>query len=295
LRRTSRLILLFGIFLAALVFVVIVAGGFIQAPNPNGPQATQATTAATVIALQDIPLGTVITQAMVAQQTLSIAGRDSDALSEPSQAIGKKTYVPIKAGEQVHLSDITSGSQAHLVVPKGMRAWSMYVNEETGVGNLITVGDYVDVIMTEGISVVAKDPTTGAIAPVTGLSNVQTVKMPLLLQDIQVIATINQPAAAKVCPAPPDACPPGAAAAPAAAPGASAAPVLNGTNKLIILAVTPAQAEVLTFARTSGTLDLVLRSPDDQGATATTDGVILKTLIDKYGVLPPTVIITTIR
>ena len=41
------------------------------------------------------------------------------------------------------------------------------------------------------------------------------------------------------------------------------------------------------FARTAGTIDLVLRAAADEGTTANTDGVILKTLFDKYGVLPP--------
>ena len=52
----------------------------------------------------------------------------------------------------------------------------------------------------------------------------------------------------------------------------------------------PAQAEVLLFARSSGTIDVVYRSANDTDQVAT-DGVILKTLIDKYGVLPPTVIL----
>ena len=61
-----------------------------------------------------------------------------------------------------------------------------------------------------------------------------------------------------------------------------------------ISAVTPQQAEVLLFARTSGTIDVVLRSPQDTTVTAVTDGVILKTLIDKYGVIPPNIIVVSV-
>jgi Flp pilus assembly protein CpaB len=60
--------------------------------------------------------------------------------------------------------------------------------------------------------------------------------------------------------------------------------------KLLILAVTPAQAEVLLFARTTGSLDAILRSPLDAGQTAETTGVILKTLVDLYGILPPEIV-----
>jgi hypothetical protein len=61
-------------------------------------------------------------------------------------------------------------------------------------------------------------------------------------------------------------------------------------NKLLVLAVTPAQAEVLLFARTTGVLDAILRSPLDAGQTAETTGVILKTLVDLYGILPPEIV-----
>ena len=56
------------------------------------------------------------------------------------------------------------------------------------------------------------------------------------------------------------------------------------------LGVTPAQAEVILYARTSGVLDAILRSPTDAGQTAETTGVILKTLVDLYGILPPEIV-----
>jgi len=70
----------------------------------------------------------------------------------------------------------------------------------------------------------------------------------------------------------------------------SQAPAITNLPKLLILAVTPAQAEVMLFARTTGTLDVVLRSPLDAGITTVTTGVILKTLVDQYGILPPEIV-----
>ena len=67
----------------------------------------------------------------------------------------------------------------------------------------------------------------------------------------------------------------------------------------MILAVTPQQAEVIKFAQIDGQITLVLRSPKDyvdaagapvQPKVDETTGIILKMLIDKYGVLPPQVI-----
>jgi Flp pilus assembly protein CpaB len=279
LRRTSRLVLLIGIFLAAVVFIVIALNGI--GGGPSGPVASAApTTADTVIALVDIPLGTVVTQDMVTKQVLSLTGRDADALGDPSQAIGQTARRALLAGGQVHASDFKVSSTVQLDVPTGKRAFAISVNQLTGVGNLVSVGDNVDVLITLGAAAfpVVQVLRDGTITVVTGL-NATSVKLPLLLENVQILGTIDAPVAAP---------------ANGAAPAASGPPTLSDVNKLLILAVTPAQAEVLLFARTTGTLDVVLRSPLDTDATVATDGVILKTLIDKYGLLPPQLVQTIV-
>ncbi len=71
----------------------------------------------------------------------------------------------------------------------------------------------------------------------------------------------------------------------------------------MILAVTPQQSEVIRYGQQMAnpllTLSLILRSPDDfidpvtkQPVTPPLDettGIVLRTLIDTYGVLPPTI------
>jgi Flp pilus assembly protein CpaB len=95
--------------------------------------------------------------------------------------------------------------------------------------------------------------------------------------------------------------PPPAASASSGQQTSSTAPTtsLNGQQELVILAVTPQQAEVIKFAQIDGQISLVLRSPKDfvdaSGAPVSpqadvTSGIVLKTLIDKFGVLPPEVI-----
>ena len=88
----------------------------------------------------------------------------------------------------------------------------------------------------------------GSVTVVPGI-NPLSVKLPLLLQDVQIIGAITPPAAAA-----------GRRHARASRP-ASVPPTITGATKLLILSVTPAQAEVLLFARTTGTLDVILRSP----------------------------------
>ena len=103
-------------------------------------------------------------------------------------------------------------------------------------------------------------------------------KLPLLLQDVQIIGSIDPPA-------------PAAPAAQQGQPAPSVGPqVALDQQKLLILSVTPAQAEALLYARTSGTLDALLRPTTDAGQTVETTGVILKTLVDDYGILPPEIV-----
>jgi pilus assembly protein CpaB len=286
LRRTSRLVLLAGVFLAALTFIVVI----LLLSNPNGPGTggvtpTAPTTQDVVVAAQDIKLGTTLEAAMVTKQTLPITSVNAGALRDPSQAIGQTNFVALKAGEQITQDIINAGGTAnqHPDPGAGKRAFAVSVNELTGSGNLVRVSDFVDVLISEHVTVVQRN-ADGTVSTIPGVENALTVKMPLLLENVQVIGVINQATAAS------QNAPTGQNGQPGASPAAG---TLTGASKLLILAVTPQQAEVLLFARTSGTIDVVYRSAQDT-ATVTTDGVILKTLIDKYGVLPPTVIISQI-
>lgn len=278
-RRTSRLVLLLGIFLAALTFVVVL---FIQRPGTDGPGAVPSASAITqlptVVAALDIPLGTVVTAEMVTSRTLAINAREGGALDDPSQAIGKTTRTAIVAGQQVHTGDFQNRA-VPLTVPVGERAFAITVNQLTGVGNLIDVGDNIDLIISlSGAAFpVTQVLDDGSVAVVSGV-NPLSVKLPLLLQDVQIIGSIDPP-------------PPAAPPAEQGQPPPSVGPqVALDQQKLLILSVTPAQAEVLLFARTTGTLDVILRSPADAGVTVDTTGVILRTLVEDYGILPPEIV-----
>lgn len=294
-RRSSRFVLLLGAFLAVLTFVVVLLIGSGGGTTP--PEATPASELATVVATTDIPLGEVVTGDMVETRELAVAARDADAFGDVSQAIGKVARKPIAAGAQVHASDFAT-AQAQLAVPAGKRAFSIQVDERTGVGNLLFAGDYVDVILAFGDRALplvkpvpgsdlyelitpgggATDWPFHAGSAATGLSPL-TVKASLLLQEIQILGTIDSPRPAQpgAQPAQPD---------PSAAPTPTG-PVLTGNPRMVVLAVTDAQAEALIYARTVGNIDLVLRSPEDKGITETTTGIVLRTILESYGVLPP--------
>jgi Flp pilus assembly protein CpaB len=278
-RRTSRLVLLLGIFLAALTFVVVI----LLRPGGGGGTATPSASAApqilpTVVAAVDIPLGTVVTADMVKELTLSVDVRDRNVLGAVSQAIGKTTRTALVAEQQVHSTDFQN-RLVPLSVPPGRRAFPIAVNQLTGVGNLLDVGDNLDLVISlrgDAFPVV-QVLSDGSVTVVSGI-NPLSIKLPLLLQDVQIIAAIDPP-------------PPPAPAAQQGQPAPTPVPaVALDQQKLLILAVTPAQAEILLYARTTGTLDALLRSPADAGQTVETTGVILKTLVDDYGILPPEIV-----
>jgi pilus assembly protein CpaB len=277
-RRTSRLVLLLGVFLAALVFVVVI----LSRPTGGGPAAgaspTPVTQAPTLVAKVDIPLGTIVDTTMFEVRTLAVNLREAAVYGDPSQAIGKTTRKAILTGQQVHATDFQNRA-VQMTVPQGRRAITIAVNQLTGVGNLLDVGDTVDLVISlrgDAFPVV-QVLADGTVTVVSGI-NPLSIKLPLLLQDVQIIGSID--------PAPP------AAPAPAnGQPAPSVAPAVNlEEQKLLVLAVTPQQAEVLLFARTTGVLDAILRSPLDAGTTVETTGVILKTLVDSYGILPPEIV-----
>lgn len=277
-RRTSRLVLLLGVFLAALVFVVVLLGGRgIGSPGAT-PVPTAVTQAPTLIAKVDIALGTIVTTDMFEVRTLAVNLRTANVYGDPSQAVGKTTRTAILAGQQVHSTDFQNRA-VPITVPQGRRAITIAVNQLTGVGNLLDVGDTVDLVISlrgDAFPVV-QVLADGSVTVVSGI-NPLSIKLPLVLQDVQIIGTINPP-------------PPPAPATAQGQPAPSVAPQVNlEEQKLLVLAVTPEQAEVLLFARQTGVLDAILRSPRDAGLTVETSGVILKTLVDKYGILPPEIV-----
>jgi len=287
-RSSNRLILLIGIFLAAVVAVGVM---FLLSGQPSGGGGTGPTPppakAATVVAARDIPLGVTVTLAMVTTQEILVADRVAGALGDKGAAVGQVARQSITAGQQISaLHFLDQGSTSRLECPAGLSCIAVQVDQLSGVGTLIKTGDYVDLVAGVGngkFPIVDSDTVT-LITP--DLYDPTSVKV--LLQGMQVVATLLPPAPTTETGV--------ASPAPAAEPGTA----LNGQQEIVILAVTPQQAEVIKFAQLDGSITLTLRSPKDfvdaNGnpiipETVVTTGVILKTMVEDYGVLPPDLIL----
>ena len=284
-KRSNRLILLIGVFLAIVAFigvVLLLSGGGGSTPPPETVTKTKI-----VKAVVDIPLGTIVTADMVTEEEVNIADPPAGAVHLTASAIGRTVRTNVLTGQVILESTFTGSPTAvDIQVPPGGRAFPLQVDQITGVGTLIKPGDYVDVVIgltSSNFPVVTVNPDDQSITVVQGL-NGTSVKM--LLQSLQVIQTILPPP-------PTDA---------NGVPQTSTGVVLNGQQEIVIISGTANQIEVLKYIQMDANVSLVLRSAADFQerdpvtnaviipVDEITDGVILKSLIDKYGVLRPQLI-----
>ena len=302
-KRSNRLILLVGVVLAVVAFIAIVflfsggSGG--TGTNNNAPP----TELDTVKAAVDIPLGTAVRADQLTVQQVLIENREPDAYGDPSQVIGQIARTDIKTGAQVTKAMFASNGLLNPPGPllaKGLRAQAVQVDQVSGVGTLIQVGDRVDAVVGFGAQgqgdggstqcgtpfpFLTVDPQTDAITALQGGSSTLSTKA--LLQNLQVVGTALPPVDTTTQPQG------------SPAPNGGGGTALNGQKEIVLLAVTAQQSEVVKYAQAEGCLSLVLRSPkdyvDDAGNPTEpppdpTTGIILKTLVDEYGVLPPQIV-----
>ena len=308
-KRSNRLILLIGVLLAAMAFVGVIMLTGSSSPGGGTPTVTPAPTTGKVVkATIDIAAGTKVTASMVALNEVQIAAAGPDTIPDTGLAIGKTIRRAVTKGETLGYSFFISTDVNNVTdaLPTGLRGMAIQVSEVTGVGALIQNGDHVDVIISLKIpTVIPGQVNTGQVVPVGELQG--SVK--LVVQDALVVGTLLPPAAAPAAQASPTPAPSGQTSGGGQQPATN----LNGQSEMVLVAVTANQAEVIRYAQlyadpAPDNISLVLRSPKDyvkvdasgnpvMDASGNqvivvpplekTDGVILKTLIDKYLVLPP--------
>lgn len=288
-KRSNRLVLLIGIFLAVVAFVLILItlqGGGNKATTPVAP-----TTTKVVIASRDIPLGTKIAPGDVTTKDVAIPA-PVDSYADTSFVVGQVARQTVIAQQLITSNILTGGggSITSIEVPKGFVGLALQVDQITGVGTLIKAGDYVDVVTgitgKDKVPVVTwqPSPSPAAYAPEGLPYNPTTVKT--IVQGLQVLGILLPP-------------PPASGAASTPAP-ANAGTTLNGQQELVIVAATAQQAEAIKFSQMDGDMiSLALRAAADcrnadgtpaPCASATTTGITLRVLVESYGVLPPQVI-----
>jgi Flp pilus assembly protein CpaB len=299
LKRSNRLILLIGVFLAIVAFVgiVIIVGN----PSQPGGQQQAVTHDNTIIAAADIPLGTTITQEMLGEQDLPVAQRAAGAYNNKGLVIGKIARTKIAKDAQITPEMFTARGGGSACAPEDIqladtshRAMAVQVDQVSGVGTVIRTGDYVDAVVgftADKFPVVTLNPDDNTVSVVSGL-NATSVK--LLLQGMQVLCTL--------LPAPTTTTTT-QEGQPAPSQGEQGT-ALNQQQEIVILEVSAQQSEVIKFAQMDGSVTLTLRSPAEfrdaktgqpiSAPPAETTGVSLKLLVDEYNVLIPQLVETVL-
>ena len=291
-KRSNRLVLLIGIFLALVAFVLVVVtlqGGGSTTGNQNDPGLREVSV---VIAARDVPLGAKFTSDAVTTKVFKVADKPADSYTDPAEVVGQTARQQVTSGQLITSAILygDSGSVTTLTVPAGKVGIAVQVDQVSGVGTLTKAGDNVDMLVAltgDKFPVVTVNPDDQSITVVAGI-NSTSVK--LLLQGAQVIGTLLPP--------PPADSGNNAEASPGTDAGAPTN--LNGQQQIVILAVSAQQAEIVKYAQLDGSISLVLRSADDFRDPVTgepldpelivpveTTGVTLRSLVDNNGVLVP--------
>ncbi len=309
-RRGGRLFVLVGILFA----LVAAFGLYLYLQSTGGPQVidsalltpTAEPLKRVVVARIDIPNTTVLTDTETFLSLEEIP--ESEYNANPSQYFtsfsdlrNKQTILTVSAGDPLRSSDVTDAGLS-LQIPPGSqgqprpKAFPFQVNSLTGVADLITPGDFVDVIASFQVQVplirVGVNEQGQATLKENETFEGQTTKT--LVQNVQVLQILKPQVAAEVTPgaegAPAAEQPPpgGAPADGTNAPGApNAVNTFTPGNWLLVLAVTDQQAEIIKFAQERGqSVTLVLRGRGDT-VQETTEGVTLELLVARFSLPVP--------
>ena len=220
--RNSLLALAAGILFGGLAFFLL---------YQKASEIEQKTTPVEIlVASHYISPGSLLKADMVEKKAVPESFVSPSAIHDIKEVDGLLTLVQISAGEQIFSNKFGAGEESlAFVLNPGYRAYTIEVNETSGVGNLIRPGNHVDIITkTE--------------------SNKRDVTS-FVFQNIQVLAVgqkldwRKQPKASQNA-------------------ASSQGGEFNNGYSTVTLAVTPEQAEVLMFLE-GRPLRLVLRAPND--------------------------------
>lgn len=151
-------------------------------------------TSGVVVATENIPQRTQITAEMVEIQQVPSSYIHRDALRSIKSAVGRVTHSQIVAGEQILATRLVQkGKEPSLsfVIPPGMRAISVAVNEVIGVAGFIKPGDRVDVLATFPGESAGEEMTKSVLESVEVLAIAQDRQQATDKKEAKVVTTVT--------------------------------------------------------------------------------------------------------
>lgn len=164
--------------LFAVLAIAILAGGSLAYGTYNMMQAPPAqaagmATTAVVVASADLQLGTALAKDDLQVIQFPQGAVPEGSFTQPSDIIGRGLIVPLVKNEPVLAAKLASkeaGAGLPPVIPEGMRAVSVRVNEVVGVAGYVLPGNRVDVLATASPTEARSDTTSKVV-----LANVQVL------------------------------------------------------------------------------------------------------------------------
>lgn len=187
---------------------------------------------------RDVPAGTVLTEADLAQKIVPALGMRGQALQKEdlSEVLGRKTVISHKKGDVLFWADIEGGNSSNRGlssdIKRQMRAISINVNGSSSVSGMVRPNDHVDVIGTFDFPDESGKMQRNALVTCT------------ILQNVLVLATGNDTAKTRA--------------------RDKSLGVSGNSYSTVTLEVTPREAEMLAFTeQIKGRLILTLRNRND--------------------------------
>ena len=164
---------LFMVFALAILMGGGLAYATYNAINGQPAKTVNAPTQPVVVAAADLPLGTELKKEDLTVMQFPVGSAPAGAFAKPNDIIGRGVISSIVKNEPVlptKLASKEAGVGLPPVIPDGMRAVSVRVNDVIGVAGYVLPGTRVDVVCTESPTNQPQDATSKVI-----LSNVQVL------------------------------------------------------------------------------------------------------------------------
>ncbi len=171
----TRLLMIGGLALALGAFVSLLVYRNLQdkGPSSNEPGAD------VIVALGDIQVGARVEDHDVRIARFPASGLPPGAYSKKSQVLGRGVIIPISKGEFIlpsKLAPENAGSGLPSLIPPGMRAVSVRVNEVVSVAGFVGPGTRVDVLLTGTPNGSSENQTTTVLQNVAVIASGHTLE-----------------------------------------------------------------------------------------------------------------------
>jgi len=290
--RSNRLVILVGVLLAVVAFILVV---ILLQPDGTGDGVEEVTTETVLVATEAIDIGEPVTPDKVREEEVNPEAVIEEPLRSVSQVSGQPALFPIPAESQVTAQAIGLAEGPTIDIAgrlnAGEKAVAFQVDRVTGLDFLVTEGDFIDIVISQQISVLQETADSAAntdeTAPprfevVTGLENQRSVKA--ILQDKRVIYVSGT----KATQAEPRDVNGDGEITPEEQPAEA---VLESV--IIVFAGTDQDAELIKFAQNDfsevGALTAIVRHADDDAVDETL-GVTIDQLVEVYGLRIPNIV-----